>query len=78
MGFNAISIEKMERVHHGDMVWELGHVTLTGQSEDGSALLNTEEYVVVLKQVDGTWKLHRDVSFAKRQPPPMEMAAEEM
>ncbi len=68
-GFNAVTIEPVATTHHGDVAWQIGRVTFTGESEEGAALMFKEEYTALLMQEDGMWKAHRVVGFAPRHAP---------
>lgn len=68
VGFNAVTIEPMETIQHGDWGWEIGAYTYTGQSAEGDSLSLPGEYSLLLMQEDGMWKIHRSVAFATRAP----------
>ena len=58
MGIASISLETLEAEGMGDTAFEVGRYSLHGA--DGQAL-DSGKYVVIWKQVDGQWKLHRDI-----------------
>lgn len=58
-----LEIDEVERF--GDTAYEVSRATLTG--EDGQ-VLDRVKYIVVWKQEDGQWKLHRDI-FNSSLPP---------
>lgn len=58
MGIAAAELETVELEDHGDTAVEIGRYVLrTG--DDGIA--DEGKYVVVWKDEDGSWKLHRDI-----------------
>jgi len=65
MGVTAIDLETQEVEVEGDMAYEIGHYTLRG----GGAELDRGKYLVVWKNVDGDWKIHRDI-FNSDSPTP--------
>ena len=68
-GFNAVTIEPVATTHHGDVAWQIGRSTFTGESEEGAALMLKGEYAILMMQEDGMWKIHRLVAFAPRHAP---------
>lgn len=57
MGLKA-TLETVELETHGDTAIEVGRYTLEGE---GGQTLDEGKYLVVWKQADGQWKLHRDI-----------------
>jgi len=57
-GIKSAKLETIEAEDNGDTAYEVGKYTLQG---DGGKLLDTGKYVVIWKQEDGQWKLHRDI-----------------
>ncbi|MCH8961613.1 MAG: DUF4440 domain-containing protein, partial [Bacteroidetes bacterium] len=47
-GFNAVTLEPMETIQHGDLGWEIGAYTYTGQSAEGDSLSFPGEYSALL------------------------------
>ena len=45
----------------GDMVCEIGNADATFQPEGMDAFKDRGKYLVIWKNVDGTWKLHVDI-----------------
>ncbi len=79
MGINGVTIEPVATTHHGDVAWQIGRYTFTGESEEGAALMIKGEYADLLMQEDGMWKVHRSVAFAPRHAPSDDdMASDEM
>jgi len=78
-GFNAVTIEAVATTHHGDVAWQIGRYTFTGESEEGAALMLKGEYAILMMQEDGMWKVHRLVAFAPRHgPSDDDMTSDEM
>ncbi len=58
MGIKTAELETVELEAHGDTAIEVGRYTLGGED---SQVLDKGKYVVIWKQEDGQWKLHRDI-----------------
>ena len=58
MGLKGASLETIEVEGHGDTAIEVGRYRLLAV---GDALADQGKYVVVWKNDNGTWKLHRDI-----------------
>jgi uncharacterized protein (TIGR02246 family) len=58
MGLKGASLETIEVEGHGDTAIEVGRYRLFA---GGDALADQGKYVVVWKNDNGTWKLHRDI-----------------
>jgi len=58
MGIKSARLETLETEEQGDTAYEVGKYTLQGEA---GQLLDTGKYVVIWKQEDGQWKLHRDI-----------------
>ena len=58
MGIETAKLETVEAEGHGDTAIEVGRYRLS--SETGR-VMDQGKYVVIWKQVDGQWKLHRDI-----------------
>lgn len=66
MGIMAATLETVEVEGHGDTATEVGKYTLHG--EEGQQL-DKGKYIVIWKQEEGQWKLHRDI-FNTSMPAP--------
>jgi uncharacterized protein (TIGR02246 family) len=66
MGIKAATLETVEVEGHGDTATEVGKYTLHG--EEGQQL-DKGKYIVIWKQEEGQWKLHRDI-FNTSMPAP--------
>jgi uncharacterized protein (TIGR02246 family) len=66
MGIQEAGLETAEVEDHGDTAVEVGKFTLKGE---GGQVLDQGKYIVIWKQEDGGWKLHRDI-FNSSMPPP--------
>ena len=66
MGIKSVKIELVEVEGHGDTAIEVGKYTLSGEA---GQVLDTGKYIVILKQADGQWKLHREI-FNSSMPAP--------
>jgi len=66
MGIKEAGLETVEVEAHGDTAIEVGKFTLKGE---GGQVLDQGKYIVIWKQEDGGWKLHRDI-FNTSMPPP--------
>ena len=58
MGIKSAKLETLELNEYTDTAVEVGKYTLG--AEDGQ-VLDQGKYIVIWKQVDGQWKLHRDI-----------------
>jgi uncharacterized protein (TIGR02246 family) len=58
MGIASAALESVELSDLGDTAIETGHYTLAGS--DGG-VMDQGKYLVVWKNEDGAWKLHRDI-----------------
>ena len=58
MGLKDASLETVEVETHGDTAIEVGRYRLLA---DGGVVADNGKYVVVWKNDNGTWKLHRDI-----------------
>jgi uncharacterized protein (TIGR02246 family) len=65
MGIREAKLDIVEVEHHGDAAIEVGQYKLSG---DGGVLVDQGKYIVIWKQEDGQWKLHRDI-WNSSQPP---------
>ena len=70
MGLKGASLETMEVEGHGDTAIEVGRYRLLA---GGDAVADQGKYVVVWKNDNGTWKLHRDI-WTTSQPAASESA----
>jgi uncharacterized protein (TIGR02246 family) len=66
MGIKAVKLEIVEVEDHGDTAIAVGKYTLSGEA---GQVLDTGKYIVISKQVDGQWMLHRDM-FNSSMPAP--------
>ena len=57
-GVRAMKLETVEVDGHGNTAIEVGRYTILGE---GERVLDNGKYIVIWKQVDGQWKLHRDI-----------------
>ena len=58
MGIKTAELESVELDGQGDTAIEVGRYRLGSES---GQVLDEGKYVVIWKQVDGQWKLHRDI-----------------
>ncbi len=58
MGIKTAKLEIVEVGGLGETAYEVGKYTLFGDNEK---ILDQGKYVVIWKQIDGQWKLHRDI-----------------
>ena len=65
MGLKGASLETIELEVHGDTVIEIGRYRLLAA---GDAVADQGKYIVVWKNDNGKWKLHRDI-WTTSQPP---------
>jgi uncharacterized protein (TIGR02246 family) len=57
-GVKGVKLNTLEVEAHGDTAWEGGQADLLG---DNNRLLDTVKYIVVWKEENGVWRLHRDI-----------------
>jgi uncharacterized protein (TIGR02246 family) len=57
-GITGVALETIELDEHGDTAIEVGQYTLNGA--DGQ-LVDKGKFIVIWKNEDGQWKLHRDM-----------------
>jgi uncharacterized protein (TIGR02246 family) len=57
-GVKRAMVTTLEVDGHGDTAFEVGKYTLVGE---GDKVLDAGKYVVIWKQNQGQWKLHRDI-----------------
>ena len=62
----GVQLEAVETEGYGDTASEVGKYTLEGE---GGQVLDRGKYIVIWKQEEGQWKLHRDI-FNSSQPAP--------
>jgi uncharacterized protein (TIGR02246 family) len=58
MGIKSVQLETIEVEGMGKMAYEVGKYQLFA---DGNQMLDQGKYIVIWKQVEGEWKLHRDI-----------------
>lgn len=58
MGIKGLGLEIVELEDHGSTAIEVGNYSL---SSEGEEVIDRGKYVVIWKQEDGRWKLHRDI-----------------
>jgi len=66
MGIKEAKMEIIEVEGHGDTAIEVSTFTLQGE---GGQVLDKGKYIVIWKQEEGQWKLHRDI-FNSSMPAP--------
>jgi uncharacterized protein (TIGR02246 family) len=66
MGIKEAELEIVEAQDHGDTAIEVSTFALLG---DEGQVLDKGKYIVIWKQEDGQWKLHRDI-FNSSMPAP--------
>ncbi len=66
MGVAKLKMEIVELEAYGDTAVEVSQYTMFGDAEQ---VLDKGKYIVVWKQEDDQWKLHRDI-FNSSMPPP--------
>ncbi len=59
-GLKAEKIDPVEVHEMGDLTGEVGNFILIAPGESGETKVHGK-YIVIWKQVDGTWQLHRDI-----------------
>ena len=57
-GIKSLKLETIEVEGMGKTAYEVGKYTLF---TDGDQIVDTGKYVVIWKQVEGQWKMHRDI-----------------
>lgn len=57
-GANAFILRTMEAERHGDTAHEVGTYVMIDENEK---TMDSGKYIVIWKQADGAWKLHRDI-----------------
>ncbi len=57
-GGNTVRVEIGEVIENGDWTYEVGG--FKASTPDGT-LLNSGKYIVIWKQLSGTWMIHRDI-----------------
>ena len=60
-GLKDVVLEIVEVAVSGNLAYEIGKYTATVESEEGEAITETGKFVVILKYVDGSWKIHVDI-----------------
>jgi uncharacterized protein (TIGR02246 family) len=66
MGIKEAKLEIVEVEGYGDTAVEVSKFTLQGE---GSQVLDEGKYIVIWKQEEGQWKLHRDIFNSSRPAP---------
>jgi len=66
MGITQITLESLQVEGEGHTAYDVGKVTLLGA---GGQIIDTGKYVVVWKQEDNEWKVHRDIWNTTRPAP---------
>jgi uncharacterized protein (TIGR02246 family) len=66
MGIKEVKLESGEVEDHGDTAIEVSTFALMGE---GGQVLDKGKYIVIWKQEEGQWKLHRDI-FNSNLPAP--------
>jgi uncharacterized protein (TIGR02246 family) len=66
MGIKEAKIEILEVEGHGDTATEVSTFTLL---DEGGQMLDKGKYIVIWRQEEGQWKLHRDI-FNSSMPAP--------
>ena len=66
MGLKGATLETIELEAHGDTAIEVGRYRLLAA---GDTVADQGKYIVVWKNDNGKWKLHRDI-WTTSQPPP--------
>ena len=62
-GVKAVKLETVEVDDHGNTAIEVGRYTILGEA---GRVLDNGKYIVIWKQADGQWKLHRDIFNSSR------------
>lgn len=60
-GLSNLQFRATEVESHGPMAYEVGEASFDMPASDGSKTPAKVKYLVVWKNVDGAWKLHRDM-----------------
>jgi uncharacterized protein (TIGR02246 family) len=60
-GLSNLQLRAMEVEAHGPMAYEVGEFNFDMPAADGTKTTAKGKYLVVWKEVDGAWKLHRDI-----------------
>jgi len=60
-GFKELVLTTVEVMAMGDMVCEIGNADATFQPEGMEAFKDIGKYLVIWKNVDGTWKIYIDI-----------------
>ena len=60
-GVRSATLTTIDVERSGDLVSEVGTVSLAIQPPGKEPTTATAKYVVIWKRVDGSWKLHRDI-----------------
>jgi ketosteroid isomerase-like protein len=58
MGIKQVKLETVELEGHGDTAIEVGQYVLSGEK---GQVMDKGKYIVIWKQEQGEWKLHRDI-----------------
>ncbi|MFN4143567.1 YybH family protein [Aestuariivirga sp.] len=61
MGLSNLQLRATEVESHGPMAFESGEASFDVKASDGNKTTAKVKYLVVWKNVDGAWKLHRDM-----------------
>jgi len=65
-GIKGVQLATVEAEGQGPTAYEVGRYTLSDASGE---VVDTGKYVVIWKQEDGHWKLHRDIFNSSRPAP---------
>lgn len=65
-GFKSVTLNTSEVESCGDTAYEVGKYTVPGE---GGKALDTGDYIVIWKQENGQWKLHRDIWTTNKPAP---------
>ncbi len=65
-GVKAVKLETIEVDGYGDTAIEVGMYTILGE---GGRVFDNGKYIVIWKQEDGEWKLHRDIFNSSKSVP---------
>jgi len=66
MGIKSAKLETIEVEGMGNTAYEVGKYTLYAE---GDQMIDQGKYIVIWKQVEGEWKLHRDIWNTSMSPP---------
>ena len=72
-GKYSLQLETIEVEGHGDTAHEIGNYTMAVDGET----VDEGKYIVIWKNVDGQWKLHRDIFNSNNPAPAPEAQADE-